>query len=219
MKNKPFLTGLCILSAEALVAVFLWFLGFRITYAPSLENSWNAISACASWAGVISSFVAIYVAIQIPKKIADRQDRVALLEKRTQIYAAIQDLCGCAAQIDKARSDEQVLTSFKLHLGNEHSLETSHNDTSLVYKIRQIETLIILGDFLFLEYDVKLLQDMTMEAIRLLFAALESERKKTATQLTAKVAEHKTTLCEIYHKVHPRYIDGMESQLYLIKRK
>lgn len=219
MKNKALLTCLCILLAELLVALVLWFLGFRITYAPTLENSWDAISACAGWAGAIFSLIAILVAIQIPKKIADRQDRVALLEKRIQTYAAIQDLCGCAAQIENATSDEQVLTSFKLHLGNEHSLETTHNGTSLVYKIRQIETLIIFGDFLFSEYDVKLLQDMTMEAIRLLFAALESEKKKTATQLTAKVAEHKTKLCEIYHKVHPRYIDGMESQLYLVNRK
>ena len=86
MKNKALLTCLCILLAELLVALVLWFLGFRITYAPTLENSWDAISACAGWAGAIFSLIAILVAIQIPKKIAEQQNRITLFEKRHAFY-------------------------------------------------------------------------------------------------------------------------------------
>lgn len=66
--------------------VFLYCKGFRIAYAPDLENSWDAVSAFAAWGGVFMSFVAIIVAIQVPEKIADRQDRIALFEKRLEIY-------------------------------------------------------------------------------------------------------------------------------------
>lgn len=77
---------LAILLVGGSLLIFLYCKGFRITYAPDLENSWDAVSAFAAWGGVFMSFVAIMVAIQIPKKIADRQDKIALFEKRLEIY-------------------------------------------------------------------------------------------------------------------------------------
>ena len=67
---------------SCVVIVILYFCGFRITYAPKLENSWNAISACAGWFSVIMSAIAIFVAINIPKKIAEQQNKISLFEKR-----------------------------------------------------------------------------------------------------------------------------------------
>ena len=64
----------------------LYLKGFRITYAPELENSWGAISAFASWASVMASATAILVAIRIPSVIADRQNKIALFEKRFEVY-------------------------------------------------------------------------------------------------------------------------------------
>ena len=71
--------------------------GWRITYAPELENSWDAISTVANWigvlvsiVGVVASFVAIWFAIQVPKEIADQQNKIALFEKRYEIYKIIQ---------------------------------------------------------------------------------------------------------------------------------
>ena len=45
---------------EVILVLILFLCGFRITYSPSLENSWNAISAVASWASVFVSGLAIY---------------------------------------------------------------------------------------------------------------------------------------------------------------
>ena len=74
-------------------------LGWRITCAPELENDWDAISGVAAWVGVlisavgvVSSFVAIWYAIQVPKKIADRQDKIALFEKRYECFQLF-ELC------------------------------------------------------------------------------------------------------------------------------
>lgn len=66
--------------------------GFKITYNPLLDNSWEAISACASWVSVVVSGLALWYAIQIPKKIAEGQNRIALYDKR---YSLLIELEHC----------------------------------------------------------------------------------------------------------------------------
>ena len=74
------------LIAVILIILILALFGFRITYNPSLDNNWDAISACAAWAAVVVSGLAIYFAIQAPKKIAEEQNRIALFEKRYEVF-------------------------------------------------------------------------------------------------------------------------------------
>lgn len=90
-------TGVCVL---ALVLV-LFCLGFRITYAPKLENSWDAVSAVAAWVGIFSSFIAIWFAIQVPKKIAEQQNKIALFEKRHDAYSSFLSLEVFAKSLDR----------------------------------------------------------------------------------------------------------------------
>ena len=73
----PLLVGIIVFVTVAFVMAKF---GWRITYVPELENSWDAISAVASWASALVSLLAVWAAIQIPKKIADEQNNVA--EKR-----------------------------------------------------------------------------------------------------------------------------------------
>lgn len=87
--KKPFLW---LVVTELLAAIILFFCGFRITYAPDLENSWEAISACAGWASVVVAGLAIYYAIRVPQKIAAEQNRIALFEKRHDFYITF---CKC----------------------------------------------------------------------------------------------------------------------------
>lgn len=75
-----------IFGAVLVIALILFLLGFRITYAPELVTSWDAVSACAAWAGVIMSIAAVVFAILVPIRIADRQDKIALFEKRYEMY-------------------------------------------------------------------------------------------------------------------------------------
>lgn len=56
--------GLVIGSA---ILVGLYFLGFRITYDPKLENSWDAISAFGQWAGVAASMAIAYMLYKIER--------------------------------------------------------------------------------------------------------------------------------------------------------
>jgi len=56
--HKKWLVSLSV--TAIIIVLFLYSLGFRITYAPELENSWAAIDAVGTWAGVLSPlFLAI----------------------------------------------------------------------------------------------------------------------------------------------------------------
>lgn len=87
IKEKWFAPVAVVLVAVVVILIMAM-LGFRITYAPELENDWEAISAVASWVGVIASVFAILCAIQVPKTLADRQDKIALFEKRYNAYSS-----------------------------------------------------------------------------------------------------------------------------------
>ena len=101
----PLTAAILIVAAVALVMALF---GWRITYAPDLENNWDAISTVAAWTGVFvavasatASFLAVWFAIQVPKKIADRQDRIALFDKRYCAYSSLLTLQLFSHAIDK----------------------------------------------------------------------------------------------------------------------
>lgn len=51
-----------IIAIELIAAIVLFQCGFRITYSPHLENSWDAISAVAEWVGVIVGAIVVPLA-------------------------------------------------------------------------------------------------------------------------------------------------------------
>lgn len=91
------------------VILVLYCFGFKITYAPELENSWEAVSACAAWASVLSSFIAIIFAVQVPKKIAEEQNKIALFEKKYSCFNAFSFLLSAIEFI----VDENIKESKK----------------------------------------------------------------------------------------------------------
>lgn len=89
LKSKGFLCFVVVLCLGLVFLLLMYQMGFRITYAPDLENSWNAISGTASWVSAIASFFAVWSAIQVPKKIAELQIKVDLFEKRYRVYRTL----------------------------------------------------------------------------------------------------------------------------------
>lgn len=69
---------LVLLIILVLVIVALYRIGFRITYAPELENSWDweAVSAVANCVGVLVSFIAIWYASRVSIQIAEHQTKL-----------------------------------------------------------------------------------------------------------------------------------------------
>ena len=136
MKNKALLTGLCILLVELLVAILLWLFGFRITYSPTLENSWDAISACAAWASVVVAGLAIYYAILVPKKIAAEQNSIALFEKRHGFYIAFCKCVSFCRSLDIVRTSAEARRIF-YHVFCENP--TAQDDASIQLEVTPIQ--------------------------------------------------------------------------------
>ena len=54
-----------VISIEIGIAIVLGVLGFKITYNPTLDNNWDAVSACAAWTGVFVSGMAFLATIAV----------------------------------------------------------------------------------------------------------------------------------------------------------
>ena len=68
-----------IVVGEALIAFVLWCMGFRITYAPELDNNWDAISAVAEWAGVVVGAIIVpLVVVCLQHKWESNKEEIAL---------------------------------------------------------------------------------------------------------------------------------------------
>ena len=93
----------------------LFVLGFRITYAPELENSWNAVSGVAAWfgvavsiIGVVASFMAVWYAVRV----ADKQNRIALFEKRYELYNIIMSCRVFARMLETTTTRADIKVYF-----------------------------------------------------------------------------------------------------------
>ena len=103
VKSKYFSPAL-VLIILIIVAIFLYQMGFRITYAPELETSWDAVSAVASWAGAAGTVAAVWFAIRV----ADKQNKIALFEKRYEIYKQYVKYYALAIQVGVAQNREEI---------------------------------------------------------------------------------------------------------------
>lgn len=106
-----------IIAIVVVILIFLYCVGFRITYAPKLDNCWEAVSACGTWAAAIMSSIAVIVAISIPKKIASEQNKIALFDKRYDIFYELQKHVSCCLYIkhpDCANLRKRFMCSFEI---------------------------------------------------------------------------------------------------------
>lgn len=107
----------------------MYLFGWRVTYLPELENSWDAVSAVAAWGGVIvaiasttASFLAVWFAIQVPKKIAEQQNKIALFEKRYQVYTSTMKMFRSPTKfycpkVMMLMEQRIISTTFPVHAG------------------------------------------------------------------------------------------------------
>lgn len=74
--HKPFHISVAkMLIVELLVFLLLFGLGFKITYAPELENDWEAISAVGEWVGAI---IIPFVILWLERKWDSNKKEIAL---------------------------------------------------------------------------------------------------------------------------------------------
>lgn len=164
-----------IIGIELLLSVILAILGFRVTYSPRLENSWDAVSAFAAWASVVASTAAIFVAIQIPKKIAEQQDKIALFEKRFAFYEVLCECNSFARMICNIETHYEILLFFNTSFGKKQIVDNSETSLHREGVLLKAEATNILnqGKFLF-EFETKEYIDPLVSSMTALFSISEN---------------------------------------------
>lgn len=226
-KNK-FVRGrwfplLCFVLLFVIVFVVAGLCGFRITYASELETSWDAVSAVAAWAAVIvavlsagASVGAIWTAIRVPQKIADKQDKIALFEKRYKCYIAVQTLLVCGKQISKdGKTPLDIQKYMMMYFGapDDYSFEYAQVKYQMILK--QNEIIIISGEFLFSGFKAEPIQEISRAATELFVlvsAFPDGANRKPLPQYVIKCRDEYCNLCNQYMD---KYIELMERELQL----
>lgn len=222
----PLIVEMAILVLMAGVVLTMMLFGWCFTYAPELENSWDAISAVATWAGVfvsgigvIASFMAIWFAIQVPKKIAEQQNKIALFEKRHECYTAIQNLLALKNQIEELQTIKEIQAAFKLYFGDSEKFCIDEPVSILAIKLNRQKPIIIAGSFLFSHYDDELLQKIINTGIDLAIAVSTKPNVEVQVPLPEKALKLKQQYCALCSNFEQNYLDEIESELNLAKNK
>lgn len=201
------------------VALVMALYGWRITYAPELDNSWDAISAVAAWSGAAASFIAIWFAIRVPKKIAEQQNRIALFEKRHECYTAIQNLLALKNQIEELQTIKEIQAALKFYFGDSEKFCIDEPVSILAIKLNRQKPIIIAGSFLFSHYDDELLQKIINTGIDLAVAVSTKPNVEVRVPLPEKALKLKQQYCALCSNFEQNYLDKIESELNLAKNK
>lgn len=224
LTEKKWFWPVAVVATVLVIVLILFFCGFRITYAPKLENSWEAISACAGWAGVlasvvgvVASFVAIWYAVQVPKRIADRQDKIALFEKRYECYTAIQNLLVCADQIKAAekQTNKAVQVAFRVYLGQPDTITENLDFATLVVRLVQKEAILVSGEFLFERYNTELLLKIIDTGVSLITSVVSKDPENAEEVLSDTAKEYRDKFCDLCTQFDNEYSKQIEKELQI----
>lgn len=135
-----------------IVAGFLF--GFRITYTPDLNNCWDAISGVAAWIGIVVSIVSVvasFMAIRYAVSVADKQNKIALFEKRYECYVIIKKVLDAAKYLNKSNSyyHTYIQLYYVVELPNEKMMDS----LELAFYYQKLRDKVMLGIFLFSDFN------------------------------------------------------------------
>lgn len=130
--------------AVGIVLIMLLF-GWKITYAPTLENKWDAISGVADWVSIIVSIlsaIASFMAVVFAVRVANKQNQIELFEKRYELYEIIENCIIFSYTLENTTIYEEIRMGFlSLFI---HDNESSINSDAEAKKIFPVEYRLIL---------------------------------------------------------------------------
>ena len=152
-KKALYSTAFWIMIIVVIIIVVLYALGFRITYAPELDNNWDAIGSMGEWAGalvgVLIPIAAIYVQYELEKSKKAigyelEKNKKDIGESNVDLMAEI-ELLRKLMDVDKVRSEslkEKVLKFVNI------SMITKTSDVAKHLGISEEEAFIVLEELL-----------------------------------------------------------------------
>lgn len=180
------------------------------------QKDWfDYIQLVTTMVSVLISIAAIIFAIKVPQKIADRQDRISLFEKRYDCYTTIQKFLVVARQIENEKTKKAIQVAFRMHLGNAEDITNRINLTTFLVFLKQKESILISGEFLFNKYDAKLLQEILSVSLNLVRLSSENDSDKLEEILPDRedVIVLKNKYCELCNKFIKDYFPFLEEDL------
>ena len=204
----PLIVAILVLLVAGMV---MFLLGWRITYAPKLENDWDAISAVAAWAGVIGAVSAVFSAIYV----ANQQNKIALFEKRMECYSTLQNIFAFARQISNVESNRAVHAAFKLYFGGPDFFPQNQSYAWYAITLKRQEPIIVGGHFLFSEYNEEKPQDVLMQIIELARLVAVRNKEEAEQPISDSAKECRADIFALCCALEENLIPLMEKDLQL----
>ena len=112
---------------------------------------WDVLSQIASVISVLSAVVAIFVAIYIPKKIANQQNNITLFDKRFEFYDVLHKCVVFSQMIQNSQALKERQTLFVTSFSRMFTQDTTAEDLKRDYVRLSWQATMVLrqGSFLF----------------------------------------------------------------------
>ncbi len=182
--------------------------GWKIVYNPTLKNDWGAIDAVGGWTSAVISGVAIWFAVSAPKRIAQRQNAIALFDLRFSSYIIYLKYISFAEAIREIDTPNQLNQAFSLYFMEYGSMLDLKE---LVMNIRSDERKLMSGLFLFSNFcDGKTIQGIVLD----MFEVIELTQHKGLEFLEEDKAKV-TSFCDKCKSFGDKYMEEMRRQMVL----
>lgn len=171
------------------------------------------LTVAMSFVSIVVSGITIWFAVQVPRKIADRQDKIALFEKRFKCYMSIQDVIYFSTCANNETTVDGMKCWFILVL--DHVGGYSNQLTRVIIDFKNIERDIMAGELLFQKYNVQLLKEIIGLMNDLLVPLYKPSRIEKGDLLTTEELKVRDQLCIYAKEFEENYIDSMEKEMNL----
>ena len=164
-----------------------------------------------SFVSMAISGIAIWFAIRV----ADKQNKVSLFEKRFDCYTLIQKMLVCGEEIKTCETKKEIQVAFRFYLDVTGDIGYNKSLTEFICILKQLEPRLVTVEFLFRKYDVSLLQEMLNVSIELVCAVAVSCPDEANECLPMKAMELKRKYCTLCAEYQQNYVESMEKDLKL----
>ncbi|MGL5614089.1 hypothetical protein, partial [Cetobacterium sp.] len=130
------------------------YIGYRFSIDESIRPDWEAMSIMVT---LLVSVITVFIAIYIPNKIAERQNKISLFEKRYDVYVKTANIFELAKSIIKLKEEcedqnisQKIINLFFMYLVEDFNYHEKKVDYPLFFNlVKKLEKLLMSGVFLF----------------------------------------------------------------------
>lgn len=179
------------------------------------KDCFDYIQLVATVISIIISAIAVYIAVRIPKQIAEQQNKIALFEKRFECYIVIQRITTFALKIKDSKNSEDIKARFLSIMGYNNNCFSEMSFAQMLISFQNMERVIVGGEFLFYYYNLEILQKLILDVIQFTRIFVDIEENHKIDGLTQEGIEKRDEIVGLGKEIRDEYLDLIEKELYL----